>query len=122
MGASPSKRSGGWPTTIGTAGVVVAEPDGIGEVTTIRTAGRRASSTVWFTQPPQRGLRGNRRTGEVTHVIVNAGDSPGERGGESRDERADGAQIRAFGPCALGGQSAHTWRTRRDPFAEVWPE
>src|SRR5882762_2332028 len=73
---------------------------------TIRFAGRRASSTVWFTQPSQRGLRGNRRTGEVTHVIVNAGDFPGDRGSQGGDERADGAQVRALGPRAFARQGA----------------
>ena len=75
-------------------------------LTTIRTAGRRASSKVWSTQPSQRGLRGNGRTSEATHVIVNAEDSPGDHSGESRDERADGAQIRAFGPHAIERESA----------------
>src|SRR5579863_1316249 len=75
-------------------------------LTTIRFAGRRASSTVWFTQPSQGGLRGNRRTGEVAHVIVNTGYSPSDRGGKGGDERAQRAQVRALGPFALAGEGA----------------
>jgi transposase len=69
-----------------------------------------------------RGLRGNRRTGEVTHVILNAGDPAGYGGGESRDERAVAAKIRALGPSPSYAKTPHTWRTRPDPFVDVWPE
>src|SRR6202021_2486123 len=75
--------------------------------TTIKTAGCRASSEVWFTLPSStRGWRGYRRTGEVTHVIVKAGIITGDGGGESRDERADGTQICALWRDTLGGEGA----------------
>lgn len=49
-------RSRGWVWPSASLGQLVEW------LATIRSAGRRASSTVWFTQSSQRGLRGNRRT------------------------------------------------------------
>jgi hypothetical protein len=75
-----------------------------------------------YAAPSTRGWRGYRRTGEVTHVIVKTGDCAGDCSGKGRDERAYGAQIRALWRTPSEAKAPHTWRTRVDPFAEVWPE
>ena len=43
----------------------------------------------------------------------------GGSGGGGRDERADGAHVAARG-VAVDGEGPRTWRTREDPFADVW--
>ena len=62
---------------------------------------------VWFTLPHQQG--GGVVTDEQVRLLMSLlkqGIVAGDCGGEGRDERADGAQIRALWGDALGGEGA----------------
>src|SRR5665213_3743692 len=103
----------GWSTTIRFAGrcLIGILTEGL---TTIRFAGFRASLPVLYTLAPTGEQRGHRRASEVTHVIVKARDSASDRGGQGGDERAFGAQVRAFRSSPLAGEGgAHVAHASR---------
>src|SRR5450631_4444989 len=91
--------------------------------TTIKTAGCRASSEVWFTLPHQQG--GGVVTDEQVRLLMSllkqgiVQVTAAAKAGMS--ERTARKYVRS-GATPSEAKAPHGWRTRVDPFAEVWPE